>query len=265
MPNFKVTNYPHGTFSWAEVGTTDKAATAAFFSKLLGWEVAEFPIPGGSVYTMFMLDGSSAAAAYELMPEQLEQGIPPHWDSYVSVNDVDVMAEKIKAAGGTIIVEPMDVMDQGRMLVFQDPQGATLSLWQPQKHIGAGVVNTAGAMGWNELMTRDIEGAKKFYSDVFGWTFENSESGYITFKNNGRMNGGMLQMDESYGDMPPAWGVYFTVNDLDAALEKVTELGGKVIMPKTYIADADGHFGIIADPAGAVCTLIQIEVEPWEE
>ena len=140
---FTVTKYPQGTFSWADCTTTDTAAGKQFYAELMGWEIAEFsmgPDMGDMVYTMFMQDGQAVAALAGMPPGMPE--MPPFWNNYVTVDDVDAMVEKVVAAGGSINMGPMDVFDNGRMLSVMDPTGANLMLWQPRSHIGAGLVNT---------------------------------------------------------------------------------------------------------------------------
>ena len=141
----------------------------------------------------------------------------------------------------------------------------SLGLWQPKNHIGAGIVNTVGAMCWNELLTRDAEAAKAFYSALFGWEYITDDNGYIMIQNRGRNNGAMMQMDESFGEMPSMWQPYFTVADIDASIAKAGELGATIIIPKTEAPGA-GHFAYMADPAGAHFYIIQlIQAEPWVE
>lgn len=259
---FKVTKYPHGTFSWADCSSTDPAKSKAFYTKLMGWEAEDIPISDDMFYSMLKHDGLNAAGLGPTMAE----GMPSVWTNYVNVDDVDAIVAKSTELGGTTIVEPMDVFDSGRIAMIQDPTGAVVGLWQAKNHIGASLVNTAGAMCWNELSTRDAEAAKKFYGELFGWEYELDEaSGYTSLKNKGRFNGGIMQMDESYGDMPPVWTVYFSVADLDATIAQAEPNGGKVIMPSTD-AGGIGKFSIIADPTGAVCSFIQLqEPEHWKE
>ena len=262
---YKVTKYPHGTFSWIDGASTDADKAKAFYMSLFGWGKEEVPLGEGMTYTMFKQDGVDVAALSPMQPEMQQQGIPSHWNSYVTVDDVDAMVEKVKANGGTVVAEPFDVFDSGRMMVVQDPTGATVSLWQAKSHIGAGKVNAPGALLWNELHTRDAEKAKEFYGNVLGWEFQTDERGYIIIHNNGRPNGGILQMDDSWGDVPPNWMVYFNISDLDAAIQKVEKLGGKIHVPKTE-APGVGPFSVIADPAGGVVTIMQAnEPQPWEE
>jgi hypothetical protein len=264
---YTVTKYPHGTFSWADLSSTDAAKSKAFYTELMGWTTSDIPIGEGMVYTMFKKDGCDVAAMSQMMPDMQQQGVPSFWSNYVTVDDVDAMAEKVKALGGSVLVEPFDVFDSGRMLVLQDPTGASLSLWQARNHIGAGLVNTVGAMCWNELSTRDAAKAQDFYTKLFGWEFtkDPAQEFYHYFTNNGRANGGIMQMDERWGDAPPHWMVYFTVADIDQTVAKVPGLGGKVHVPVTP-AGTIGRFSVVGDPTGAVCTFIQLtEPEIWIE
>ena len=261
---YKVTKYPQGTFSWADNTSTDAEAAKAFYMDLFGWGKIDEPLGGGMFYTMFQHAGAHAAGFAAMMPDMQAQGIPAHWTNYVSVDDVDAMVAPIKANGGTVLVEPMDIFDSGRMLLLVDPTGAQLGLWQPKNHIGAGIVNAVGAMCWNELLTRDAETAKAFYSAILGWEYYGDEH-YIHISNRGRNNGGMMEMGESFGEMPPMWMVYFHVEDIDAAMKRVEELGGKVVTPKME-APETGWFTVIEDPAGAVFYIMQLaKADRWIE
>ena len=265
---YKVTKYPHGTFSWADNNSTDPEGTKAFYQSLLGWDKDEIPmdpVAPGATYTMFKREGAYTVGLAGMMPQMREMGVPSHWTNYVTVDDVDALADVVKANGGTVLYGPADVFDSGRMMMIQDPTGAQLGLWEARNHIGAGIVNTVGAMCWNELLTRDIAAAQAFYGALFGWEFCEDENGYIRFLNKGRNNGAMMQIDESMGGMPSVWQPYFTVADIDAAIEQAQTAGGTIIIPKTEAPGA-GHFAYLADPAGAYFYIIQlIQAEPWEE
>ena len=257
---YTVTKYPHGTFSWAENSSTDPGKAIAFYQDFFGWGKYEIPIDENHTYTMLTLEGENAAALSDMLPE----GVPSFWFNYVTVDDVDSLADVVTANGGTIIFGPMDVFDSGRMLHIQDPEGAHLGLWQPKQHIGAGIVNTVGAMCWNELLTRDANTAKAFYSALLGWEFHSDEN-YIDIVNRGRSNGGILQMDENFGEIPPMWMVYFRVADIDAAMKRLEELGGRVVTQKME-APNTGWFTVVEDPAGAVFYIKQFEkADTWEE
>lgn len=252
--------YQPGTFCWVELGTTDTAAAKNFYTQLFGWEFADYPMGPDGVYTMLRLDGKDAAALYELMPDMKAQGTPPHWLSYVSVNNVDEMAEKARNAGAILLKEPFDVFDVGRMSVVQDPTGAVFALWQGKEHQGAGVYNGPNSFCWNELGTNDTQKAGDFYSNLFGWAREAFPGPieYTMFENGDRSAGGMYKITPEMGPIPPHWMVYFAVDDCDAKLQKATELGARVIKPADDIPGV-GRFAIVADPQGAAFALIRLE------
>lgn len=253
--------YPHGMFSWVDLTTTDANAGKAFYTGLFGWTYNDVPIGEDMFYTMFQLDGKDVAALSQMGPEQQAQGRPSTWNTYVTVDNVDGTAEAVTANGGVVMMPPFDVFDSGRMTVIQDPTGAILSIWQAKNHVGARVFNVPNSLVWNEVMTRDGEAAKAFYTSIFGWTAEFSpEANYTTFKNDGRYNGGMIVMTEDWpADMPPHWMAYFATADCDAMAAKAEELGGRVHVAPRDIPGT-GRFAIIQDPQGATFTIMQMEV-----
>jgi predicted enzyme related to lactoylglutathione lyase len=119
-----------------------------------------------------------------------------------------------------------------------------------------------GAFGWVELMTTDVENAKSFYTQVFGWeTAEyDGQMPYTLIKVGGDEVGGMMAMPPDSQGMPPAWSVYVTVDDVDATVRKVTELGGKVVMGPQDIPEV-GRFCVIQDPQGAFVCAITYKAE----
>ncbi|MGB1286925.1 MAG: VOC family protein, partial [Aggregatilineales bacterium] len=242
------------------------AAGKAFYADVMGWDSKDEPIGDGVFYTMYSQDGCNVGAINPLQPELMEKGHPSYWSCYVTVDDVDAMAEKVTDLGGRLIAGPFDVFDDGRMITLQDPTGAVLCLWQPKNTIGAGMVNAPGAMLWNELITNDPEKAMDFYGKLLGWTFmkDEKQDAYWMAVNNGRMNGGIMKMDEAMGEMQSAWMVYYNTSDLDAALEKVKKHGGKIHIEA--VADGMGKFAMIGDPAGAMFYLMQTDqYEEWKE
>lgn len=262
---YEVTKYPHGTFSWVDCSTSDVGKAKPFYADLFGWTHEDSPMGDGLFYTMYKQDGLDVAGLGPMMQAQQEQGVPPHWMNYVSVDDVDAVAPKVTELGGKVIAPPMDVFENGRMMILQDPTGAMISLWQAKTHIGARLVNTTGAFIWNELTTRDAEAAMTFYGGLLGWEYQKMEDmeGYWVILNQGRMNGGIMQMTEQMGDMPPTWTVYFNVEDVKAATQKVKDIGGTVFME--MMDSPAGKFSVVADPSGAVMTIMQAtQVDPWD-
>ncbi len=252
--------YPPGTFSWIDLATTDAEAAKAFYTTLFGWEAEDMPAGPDAVYTMLSKNGKSAAGLYAMSAEQQSMGMPPNWMSYISVADADATAEKAKSLGGQVMAEPFDVMEAGRMAVLQGPTGEMFAVWQPKDHIGSQVVNEPGTLSWNELATNDTAKAGQFYTSLFGWTSQVQEmpmTTYTTFSVGERMNAGMMQMTEEWGDMPPHWMVYFAVEDCDASAAKAQSLGGEVGVPPTDIPPI-GRFSVIKDPQGAHFTIIKL-------
>ena len=166
----EVTSHPPGSFSWPELATTDQKAAVSFYRELFGWDVNDQPLGPGETYSMFQMRGKETGAAYTMRPEERQSGAPPHWNSYVTVADVDASVKKAQELGATVFAPPFDVMDAGRMAVLQDPTGAVFSVWEPKRQIGVKILNEPGALCWSELTTRDTKAAEAFYTRLFGWT-----------------------------------------------------------------------------------------------
>jgi predicted enzyme related to lactoylglutathione lyase len=248
-------DYPPGTPSWVDLATTDLEGAKAFYGALFGWEFEDMgPEAGG--YTMCALRGQQVAGLGPTMGE----GIPPAWSTYVSVEDADTTAKAVESAGGSALAPPFDVFDSGRMAVFADPTGAAISVWQPKEHHGAGLVNEPGAFCWNELHTRDVEGAKKFYQTVFNWegvTHDMGGMAYTELKLDEKSIAGMMAMGDEYPpEVPAHWLVYIDVEDTDATVAKATSLGGAVVSPP--MDSPAGPFAVLRDPAGAVFAVIKV-------
>jgi uncharacterized protein len=246
------TRHAPGTFSWADLTTTDGAGAKAFYTALFGWEAEDIPLPGGGVYVMLRKDGRDAAALSEPPEEQ-----PPGWQLYVTVADVDAAAAAVAEHGGVVAAGPFDVMDAGRMAVAQDPAGAYLSLWQPAARIGAEVVNEPGALTLSQLNTTDPERARAFYEAVFGWRFEamaeeGGEAPYWGIFLGDRVNGGMMPLPPG-GDAPPHWLVYFGSESVDADAGRIEQLGGQVLLAPMDVPD--GRILFATDPQGATFAL----------
>jgi predicted enzyme related to lactoylglutathione lyase len=242
--------YAPGTPSWVDLSSSDVGASAAFYGALFGWEhQSAGPAEETGGYGFFLKGGKMVAGVGPKMNEQQ----PTVWTTYVSTDDAQSTAEKVSAAGGQILLEPMAVMDVGHMGVFMDPTGAAIATWQPGRHKGAELVSEPGALVWNELHTRDVDAAKAFYGAVFGWEGDTNEMSpgveYTMWKLGGEMIGGMAQMNANMpADVPPHWLVYFGTEDTDAAVERISELGGSIAMaPMTIPA---GRFAVAADPLG---------------
>jgi len=244
-----IEKYEPGMFCWIELATNDAAAAKSFYTSLFGWNANDMPIPDGSVYTMLQVDGHDLGALYENKEHR------PAWNSYVNVASVDETAQRAQESGANVIAQPFAVMDVGRMAIIADPQGASLCLWQAGRHIGATIRGDVNTLCWNELMTSDIEGARTFYTNLFGWTLKPSPE-YTEINVGSTGVGGMMQITPEMKGMPTAWTPYFCVADCDATAEKVKSLGGRVYMPPTDIPNV-GRFAVLADPQGATFNIIK--------
>lgn len=261
------TAYAPGTPSWADVASPDLEAAKAFYGDLFGWTAETSPEPDAMGYTVFRLGDAAAAGLGPTMGD-----MPPCWGTYVTVANVEEAVAAARAAGGQVMMEPLDVFDAGRMAVIADPGGAALRLWQPTEHIGAEVRMETGALCWVELNTRDPDAAVHFLHSVFGWQATQvggpvDEGGpgfdYLMLALGDTPVGGIIAMDENWpAEVPPHWMVYFAVEDCDAAAARVAELGGEVCVPPTDIPP--GRFAVVGDPHGAVFTIIALNPEMFE-
>ena len=255
----EITGFAPGTFCWADLATDDTEVAKTFYSGLFGWEARDMPTDVGVPYTMLFTAGKPVCALYAMGPDQ--GGAPPHWRSYIAVEDADAAALAVQQHGGSVLMPPMDVMDAGRMLMMQDPTGAVVGLWQAKQHFGAELWNQPGAICWNELLTHDPAVAERFFHGLFGWTTKTSQSlldrRYHIFRNAGAEVGGMMQIEPEWGPMPSNWTVYFGVEDCDGTVEEAERHAGKLLFPAMEIEHV-GRFAYLQDPRGAVFAVIQL-------
>jgi predicted enzyme related to lactoylglutathione lyase len=234
------TSYAPGTFSWAELATSDPEAAKAFYTQIFGWDYEDNPAGEGQIYSMARRDGHYVAALYSA-----DQ--PPHWNCYVTVASADETARQAADEGGSVMAEPFDVMEVGRMAVITDPTGAALCLWEPRAHIGASLVNTPGALTWNDLVTPDPDTAADFYGTLFGWTTEEipDAGGYRVIRNGDRNNGGIMPTEGQANWLP-----YFGHEEVDRLVGEIEGLGGKLYNGPVRMPQ--GTIAILGDPQGAV-------------
>ena len=265
--------YIPGVPCWIDTSQPDPEAAADFYSGLFGWEFEDvMPPDSAGKYLIGRLRGLDAAAV-----GSIPEAAPPiaMWNTYIWVENADETAAKVRDAGGNVLMEPFDVMDAGRMALFTDPEGAMFCVWQAGEHRGAQLVNEHGSVNFNGLGTRDVEGAKRFYGSVFGWTTLALDGGAQMWTLPGygdylsRDNPDLRKLTAEAGapeefvdvvasinpipdnepDTPPHWSVTFAVEDADAIAAKASELGGEVIAPPF---DAPWvRMTVIRDPQGA--------------
>jgi predicted enzyme related to lactoylglutathione lyase len=257
----EMTTYKPGTPCWIDLGSPDIDASVEFYAGLFGWDVPESENAeqtGG--YRQAMKDGRPVGGLMPLMQE----GQPPAWSTYISVEDAEATAASVREAGGSVLAEPMEVMELGRMAVFADPEGAVFGIWQPGTFNGAGIVKENDALVWNELNTRDPGRAREFYRAVFGWEFDEREfetGVYTSIRVGEDTVGGMIDITGRAPDEVPAhWLVYFAVEDVDATVATATEWGGGVALEPFDVAEV-GRIAIVKDPAGAVFAVMAPDPE----
>jgi uncharacterized protein len=269
--------YIPGVPSWVDTSQPDPDSAVDFYRGLFGWEFEDAMPPGSpGKYYIGRIRGKDVAAV-----GSIPEGAPPQasWNTYIWVESADQSASKVRDAGGSIVVEPFDVGDSGRMAVVTDPEGAAFCVWQANEHKGAQIVNEHGSLNFNVLNTRDPEGAKSFYGSVFGWQTLELPGGFVAFTLPGygdylerEVNPDIRKTVEETGgpkgfedvvaslvpiggdqpDTPPHWGVTFAVDNADSIAEKAAALGGKVIVPPM---DAPWvRMTVITDPQGATFT-----------
>jgi hypothetical protein len=232
---------------WVELSTPDIPAAKSFYAALFGWRPETDPREEAGGYTMAHLAGARVAALSPLY----QPGQPPAWTIAFATEDTDATVEKARSAGGSLLVGPMDVFDQGRFAVIADPSGAVFSLWQGRAFAGAELLNAPGALGWVELVTRQADPALAFYPAVFGWTVNAPSGSYPQWGVAGEDFGGLLVMDDRFPpEAQPSWLPYFAVPDVDAAAATARGAGGELLMPPTDVPGGP-RIAVVRDPQGA--------------
>ena len=253
------TDAPIGAPCWVDLMTTDPEASRKFYGELFGWTAEEAnPVLGG--YFNFQLNGVRVAGGFDSQPES---PVPNVWSVYLATDDAEKTVDAATANGGQVIVPAMAVVDGGdtlgTMAVVSDVGGAVIGMWQPDLHRGFGIYAEPGAPAWFELHTRDYEKSVGFYRDVFRWdtntASDEPEFRYTTDGKDEDAQAGIMDANQILpAGVPAHWSVYFAVEDADAALAKVVELGGAVLVPAT-----DSPYGRLAaatDATGAAFKLV---------
>ena len=248
--------YDPGTPSWVDLTTPDLDDALRFYGGVFGWEFEDAGEEAGH-YHQALVRGKRVAGLGPAQP-----GGPPvaYWTTYLSGTDADAHAAAITAAGGTVMFGPMEVEGQGRMLIAVDPEGALFGIWQPQAHKGAQLVNENGALTWNQLASRNLDGASRFLGSVFPYAFEALPEmpfdAYRVAKVGDQVVAGMIAMpEEAPAEAPPHWLTYFWLDDVDAGAQRAAELGGEVLRGPED--SAYGRSATLRDPQGAIFAVIR--------
>lgn len=254
----EILHHRPGTFCWADGGTTNLEAALPFYQAVLGWTYAQEPMAAGGTYVLAQVGGRDVAGLFQTGTTD-GHDCTSHWLALFAVASADQAARRAQELGGRVIVQPHDVGGSGRMAVIVDPTGAAFGIWEAGQHPGTRVMGEPGALCWAELATRDTRRAAAFYEALFGWTHEEMPSvgqTYTRFRDAEGHTGGMLQILDTGGDMPPSWQVYFLTVDCEAAVRAVKEQGGATLVDTTPIPGV-GRFAVVRDCAGAVFSLME--------
>ena len=273
LPMREREGFPPGVPAWIDTAQPDPDATAAFYAALFGWEFAERgSVEDGPRYVVASLDGRQVAAVTSAPPGVTAA---PAWNTHVTVDDADAAAARVRDAGGTVLAGPFDLFDLSRMAWCADPTGAGFGLWEPRNIAGAEMVNAPGTWNFSELKTADVDGATRFYGEVFGWEVDVVDMGamhgtmvrlpgYADFLE--QFDPGIRQRHADFGAPPgfseciawimplangeaPHWNVTFAVADTDRVASTAREHGGAVLVEPFDLPPVRGT--VIADPAGA--------------
>lgn len=253
MPT-RTTNWPAGTPNWVDCCFEDVKAAKNFYGKLFGWDI-EFD--ADEQYGMCLKNGHPAAAITPNMGDEFLGA----WSVFFATDDVAGVTERVKAAGGTVVFEPMEIPGLGRTACYRDPEGALFGVWDGIGRVGFEIFNEPGSVAWNDLMTRDLETAKRFYADVFGFTYNDMGGDYVTFTAPGGTQpvGGMHQAEMLPADAPASWLVHFAVASRDASISMVEELDGEVLMS---FETPFGPEAVVRGPGNEVFNVIELLNEP---
>jgi len=248
--------YREGVPCWVDLSTTDVEAALDFYATLFGWRFEEREADSMPYWMAYQRDLTAAG----LGPAQEGQQFSA-WATYFAVDDADATTAKIEAAGGEVVMGPIDVADAGRIAIATDPTGAVFGIWQSGTNKGAAIVNEHGSLNWNELQTTDIDRAVAFYEGVFGHTHRVTEGDagpYMLLSVGDRDVAGIMMAPE--GGIPSNWKIYFAVDDAAAAHQSAQEAGGSARGDTVEIPEV-GTFAALADPSGAEFSVVQLAFE----
>jgi uncharacterized protein len=289
--------YIPGVPCWVDLSEPNPGAALGFYGGLFGWEFEDVMPPSsegnyfiarGTAASSSIFDTSGALRSGDVAAiRSIPLGAPPTamWNTYFWVDSADDAASKVRDAGGGVVAEPFDFLSACRMAVFTDPEWSAFFVWEARGHKGARLVNDPGAVVFNSLNTRDVDGARSFYGSVFGWQTAGIGGGaegwilpgygdWLEREHHPELRqqmaeagapegfedvvGSIIPIADDQPDTPPHWSVTFATADADATAAKATELGGRVIVPPfdapwstdTYTI----RITVIGDPQGVTFT-----------
>jgi predicted enzyme related to lactoylglutathione lyase len=247
-----------GRFLWHELLTSNPSQATEFYGKVLGWGNQPWPGQTETPYTLLTKGETPVAGTMALPAEARDAGAPPSWLCYMGTPDVDATVSRAKSLGASVLKEPFDVPEVGRMAILRDPQGAVFAVYKPARDPQPETDPAVGEVSWNELLTTDQDAAFKFYQNLFGWDdIQSMDMGpagiYRIYGRGGRQYGGMFNKTAEM-PMPPNWGIYIRVDDVNAAVPRIKDAGGQILNGPMEVPGGD----LIAncmDPQGAAFSV----------
>jgi uncharacterized protein len=249
-----ITAETDGAPNWVDLSTSDVEAAIEFYRALFGWTVTCSETPLG-MYAIGAVDDLEVGG---MMAQVGAEGMPPMWTVFFRVEDVDRTAAAVEAAGGSVL-EPGFDLPAARIAVVADPTGGMFGIISGPRAAGTYLNRGPGTVNWVELLTRDPEAAEPFYGEVFGWKAStDGQDGmpYTMFALHDDPVAGMMMMPDAVpAEVPAYWSVYFATEDIEASVDRATDLGGSVIA--TTMDAGGGRFVVLEDPQGAVFSLLE--------
>ncbi len=249
------TNWPHGSPCWAEAAFEPQHRgmhhARDFYEKLFGWRTVEGDKDSGGYVTC--LKDERAAAGLSVMPGKGER---PVWTTFFATDDVDASVSAVQQAGGTVQVAAADAGGLGRMAFCTDPGGARFALWQAGVHKGFGIVAEPGSVAWNTLLTRDLAAAQAFYSQIFGWVYQERAADLsMASLADGAQVAGLHQADQLDENVSDNWLIHFEVADRDSSAQIAQNLDAEVLMTSD---SPMGPEALLRGKGGEILSIIQI-------
>lgn len=250
-----------GEFCWVELATPDRAAALAFYAGLFDWSAIEqeMGLAGRAfTYSIVRLDSRYVGSVYELLAEQRERSVAPHWLPYVAVESVDRTVQRAEDLGAACLVDPVDILQAGRTSVLEDPSGASFAIWEARNLLGFQVRDEPGSPCWFELATPDGNGAIEFYGALFGWTSRRGAKGAPETVLLAKGDQPVADVTTLPGgrDLAPRWTTHFAVADRDASCRRIEGAGGSVEPAPPHVSGL-ARSATVADPHGASFSIAE--------
>lgn len=237
---------------WSDLMSTDPKGARDFYAKIFGWTYTVAG-PEFGFYATARQDGHAVAGVGGVPPGS---NMPTTWSVYFATDNLAADLERVKALGGSVLMPPMQIGQEGSMAMFLDPAGAAFGLWQSGNHTGYRLTDAHGAKGWVELASRDLAKSRAFFSKLLNMEavlMKGME--YYTLDRGGEQYAGMMGLPPEAGPIPSHWGIYWIVDNTDAVIKAATAAGAKVIDPAEDTPY--GRLATLMDPQGGMFKLMQ--------